>query len=487
MTMLQRIMTNASLAAMSDADILVELRRSVAAARASTAHVIEVLAEVDARRLYLAQGCSSLFTYCTQVLHLSEHAAYERITAARLARRIPGVLEALRTGDVTLTAVGLLGPHLTPGNVEELLVAARHKSKREIEEIVAAFAPKPDSPASVRKVPVRAAGRRDAGNSGQQRAPAAAASRESINSAHAALPVSGAHSPVRPDVIAPLAPERYKVQFTATRELHDRLRRAQDLLRHSIPDGDIAAVVDRALTLLVEDLERRKLAATPRPRPPQSLTSESRYIPAAVKRIVWARDAGRCTFVGAQGRCTERGFLEFHHLVPFAAGGETSAGNISLRCRAHNQYEAEQFFGPLFAREARACYEMEGLAPDRVSSASRVRSTARHCNVGRLFLIGVSQASEKGAAERPCRACRDETARRSPRPFACSATKPCALPSHARMGRHRPRAAAESWRHSDGPPPTSAACIRTRRSCSHPRRSQAVARRHPDRSSARVR
>jgi hypothetical protein len=421
MTMLQRIMTNASLAAMSDADILAELRRSVAAARASTAHVIEVLAEVDARRLYLAQGCSSLFTYCTQVLHLSEHAAYERITAARLARRIPGVLEALRTGDVTLTAVGLLGPHLTPGNVEELLVAARHKSKREIEEIVAASAPKPDSPASVRKVPVRAAGRRDAGNSGQQRAPAAAASRESINSAHAALPVSGAHSPVRPDVIAPLAPERYKVQFTATRELHDKLRRAQDLLRHTIPDGDIAAVVDRALTLLVEDLERRKLAATPRPRPPQSLTSESRYIPAAVKRIVWARDAGQCTFVGAQGRCTERGFLEFHHLVPFAAGGETSAGNISLRCRAHNQYEAEKFFGPLFAREARACYEMEGARSgpslERVTGQVDGASLQRRPAFLNRRIAGVGK--RRGRKTVPCMPGRNGTTKSTPLRLQC--------------------------------------------------------------------
>jgi hypothetical protein len=165
--------------------------------------------------------------------------------------------------------------------------------------------------------------------------------------------------PVRPAVIAPLAPERYKVQFTASRETHDRLRRAQDLLRHTIPDGDVAAVVDRALTLLVEELERRKLAATTRPRPPQSLASESRYIPAAVKRSVWSRDDGQCTFVGTEGRCTERGFLEFHHVVPFAAGGETSAGNVTLRCRAHNQWEAQQFFGPLFAREARAGYGID--------------------------------------------------------------------------------------------------------------------------------
>jgi hypothetical protein len=169
---------------------------------------------------------------------------------------------------------------------------------------------------------------------------------------------AAAHAPARPAVIAALAPERYKIQFTASRELHDKLRRAQDLLRHTIPDGDVALGVERALTLLLEELERRKLAVAKRPRRQPSMTSTTRSIPAAVKRIVWTRDGGRCTFVGAQGRCAERGFLEVHHVVPFAAGGEASADNLVLRCRAHNQFESEQFFGLVFGREARAGYEV---------------------------------------------------------------------------------------------------------------------------------
>jgi hypothetical protein len=392
-------MTNAldSLSALSDADLLIELRRSVVAERTATAHLIEVLAEMDARRLYLAEGCSALFTYCTQVLHLSEHAAYKRITAARVGRRIPAVLEALRNGDVTLTTISLLAPHLTPGNSAELLAAARHKSKREVEQLAAALAPKPDVPASVRKLPMRGAGPRQCGTPGDTAQPTARLSRDCVRGTPQAtvLPAEGteratgcseprtqsgapesapaavkqadgpqqetpaaAHASVRPAVIAALAPERYKIQFTASRELHDRLRRAQDLLRHAIPAGDVAAVVDRALTLLVEELERRKLAAVKRPHRRAVITSKTRSIPAAVKRIVWTRDGGRCTFVGAQGRCTERGFLDVHHILPFAAGGETRADNLALRCRAHNQFESEQFFGPLFGREARAGYEV---------------------------------------------------------------------------------------------------------------------------------
>ncbi len=147
--------------------------------------------------------------------------------------------------------------------------------------------------------------------------------------------------------IAPLAAERYKVQFTATADMHDKLRRAQDLLRHRIPNGDVAQVMDLALTLLVEKLERQKLAATNRPRTGRGVTPGSRAIPADVKRGVWKRDGGRCAFIGKNGRhCSETGFLEFHHVVPFAHGGEATIANISLRCRSHNQFEAELEFGP---------------------------------------------------------------------------------------------------------------------------------------------
>jgi hypothetical protein len=340
---------------LSNRELLAEVKRLAACERQATAHLIASLMEVDARRLFLGEGCSSLFTYCTQVLHLSEHAAYGRIEAARAARRFPVILELLATGDLTLTAVCLLAPHLTLENHLELLKRARHKRKREIEHLVAQIHPRPDVPSSVRKLPAV-----------EPVAPAqAAAPRNPSAAASSTEGESGAfgltRAPKTLAVLTPLAPERYKVQFTVSRETHDKLRQAQDLLRHAIPDGDPAAVFDRALTLLLAELKRTRLSSTAQTRHSRPTRLGSRHIPAAVKRAVWTRDAGRCAFVGSNGRCTETGFLEFHHVVPFARGGPPAVSNIELRCAAHNAHEAALVFGPrepALVRESEAPYAL---------------------------------------------------------------------------------------------------------------------------------
>ena len=337
---------------------MAEVERAVSCERKANARLIALLMEVDSRKLYAGQGYASLFTYCVQVLHLSEHAAYLRIEAARLTRRFPAILDKLSDGSLHLTGVSLLGPHLTPANHAELLDEARHKSKREVEQLIARLRPQSDVPAVVRKLPAP----KPASVLGAE-VPRSGVSvpgfKLPVVVADATPPAVGAPVAPRPPEIKPLAPQRYKLQCTISRETHDKLRRVQDFLRHTIPDGDIAAILDRALTVLLADLSRAKCAATERPRSIQETRSRSRHIPAAVKRDVWARDGGRCAFQGELGRCAETGFLEFHHVVPYADGGETLATNLELRCRAHNQYEAALWSGatePPLAREARALF-----------------------------------------------------------------------------------------------------------------------------------
>ncbi len=138
---------------LSDGDLLAKLEHICAQERRATAQLVALIMEVDARKLYAQQSCSSLFTYCVQVLHFSEHAAYLRIEAARAARRFPTILDRLSDGDLHLTAVSLLAPHLTVANHGELLDAAQHKSKREVEQLIARLRPQPDVPTVVRKLP----------------------------------------------------------------------------------------------------------------------------------------------------------------------------------------------------------------------------------------------------------------------------------------------------------------------------------------------
>lgn len=137
---------------LSDDQLVDEVKRLAGSERRATVALLRVLAEFDTRRLYLRQGCSSLFTYCTQELHLSEAAAFNRIETARAARRFPVVFGAIAEGALTLTSVRLLAPHLTDENCARVLAAARHRSRREVEELVAALNPQPSAPPVVRRV-----------------------------------------------------------------------------------------------------------------------------------------------------------------------------------------------------------------------------------------------------------------------------------------------------------------------------------------------
>jgi 5-methylcytosine-specific restriction endonuclease McrA len=345
---------------LSDRDLLEAATRLAHEERRATTELIAALAEVDARRLYLGEGCSSLFTYCVQVLHLSEHAAYGRIEAARAARKYPLVLDALAQGLLTLTTVTLLAPHLTEANHVTVLASAHRKSKRDVEQIVATLRPRPDAPAIVRKLsPPRLPAERaiaapHASEVLSMQPPLNDCATQRLASSSPVQPDSVAVTPPRRPTIQALSPERFKVQFTVSRETHDKLRRAQDLLRHVVPDGNPAHVFDRALSLLLAHLEKQRAGAADRPRTSRSLAVRTRTIPAAVQRAVWQRDGGQCAYLGTRGRCTETGLLEYHHVVPFARGGATTADNIQLRCRAHNQHEARETFGArgdLFVRE----------------------------------------------------------------------------------------------------------------------------------------
>ncbi len=346
----------------SDHKLLADLDKLVAQSNAVTSLVVLHIAEVDRRRLHAHGAYSSTFDYCVRKLGLSEAATCQRIAVARKAREFPAMFDLLERGEIHLAGLSLLAKHLTPSNHQELLRAARRKSKRDIEKLLAERFPKPDVPERIRKLPERtgtlgraAAFARDTSSDASNTTPAD----PSPGSTPRGVPPSMQR---RAEKLEPLAPARYKIQLTADQELHDKIERARELRAHKDPRGDLADLFDEALGLLIDKLERQKFGKL-KPRPKKAVTGNSadtasrgartsRHVPAATRREVSERDGCQCTFVGDDGaRCPARARLEFDHVKSFARGGPTTADNLRLRCRAHNQMAAERELGREYVRK----------------------------------------------------------------------------------------------------------------------------------------
>jgi len=369
-----------SLSHLADSDIDRGLDAHVASNRSSTADLLAHLAEFDFRKRYLPAGYPSLFAYCVGRLHLSEDSTRKRIQAARIARRFPTLFEAVADGRLHLSAVVLLAPSLSPENADALIAAATHKSKAEVRRLLAVRFPRPaveDRVTPIPAPPLTLTACEDApghiepgtGSPEARHAPGHAGSRLQVT---------------------PLAPEAYEVRFTVDREAHDDLRYAQSLLGARAGSGEIGKIVGRALKLLIAQLEKRKFAATSRPRPGQSrAASGTRYVPANVKRAVWERDSGRCTFVSESGhRCEARTRIEFDHLQEFARGGEATVDGIRLRCRAHNQYTAEQTFGARFMEAKREAARARAEAKRRRLQREADQPAGAHRDEPAAALVG---------------------------------------------------------------------------------------------------
>jgi len=357
------------------------LKELVKRDRVIEADLLAHLGEVEARRLYLEQGCSSMFDYCVKELRFSESVAYKRIGVARVSRKFPSVVESIARGELHLSGASLIAPHLSEETVAGWLEDVQHKKSREIRQLVADRFPREAVRSSVRRV---GSVSRSAGLEGVVPFSGAVA-RESTSESTGSVPARSAKQPMqlersklsmsvdpdtRPPAATTLSPpskteakastealgaQRYSVRFTADEKVHAELQELRFLLRHSVPDGDVGKILARAIGVLLKQVRNTKIGECASPRPRQSapsLKAESlgkkptRHIPVAIRRVVWARDKGRCTFESKDGRsCESREAIEFHHRVPWARCCEHTVENIALRCRAHNQYEADLDLG----------------------------------------------------------------------------------------------------------------------------------------------
>src|SRR5687767_4685866 len=141
--------SSAPLTELSDAELLTATRGLVGRSNQLLSSLLEHLAEVEARGIHRARACASLYTYCIYELRFSEDEAFRRISAARLVRRFPALLDAIATGELHLTGLLMLGPHLTPDNLVEVLALAKHRTKKELARLVRHLDPLPQVPSRI--------------------------------------------------------------------------------------------------------------------------------------------------------------------------------------------------------------------------------------------------------------------------------------------------------------------------------------------------
>jgi len=353
---------------LSDGAALSGLDRLLRAEYPHEAEVLSYVAIVDARQLYRAEGYPSTAEFLMGRWHLCRSSAFRRQRAARAARRFPVLFEAVAEGRLNLTAVDLLAGYFTADKVEELIAAATHKRREDVEQLIADRFPQADVPFRMEAVcttsrqpaPVTPGAPTIPGHSDQQEA----GSSQVLGNTEPPVPLEGLGRPAAlvssgashvATVVKPTAPERYALQVTISGKARANLRRAQELLGFQVRANDVAQVLELALEALVEKLEKKKCARTDRPRrvpPPRS--QDPHHIPADVKRAVRERDGDQCTFRNAAGeRCPESKALEIHHIVEPEHGGKATLHNLALLCRPHNQLEAERAYGFEFMKHKR--------------------------------------------------------------------------------------------------------------------------------------
>ncbi len=276
------------------------------------ADVVEHLAEADRREWHIRKGFSGLTNYCVARLKYSQEAAGKRVTAARLVRKYPLALQMLRDGDVHLSGLLVLSPVLQADNYEERLQAAAGKTREQIELLVVGWKPKPLVETRVFEVNAQA------------------------------LELPRAPRP------RPLDPQHYKLQLCIDLETYEDLRWLQEHMRHSIPDGDAAKLIAKAIKELRKAVEKRRYGKTDKPKkqaPAQlamptgeTAKAEPRAPGRATRRQVSERDGCQCTYVGDDGhRCESVGWLQFDHIEEWSRGGPTETDNLRMLCHAHHR------------------------------------------------------------------------------------------------------------------------------------------------------
>jgi 5-methylcytosine-specific restriction endonuclease McrA len=393
-----------TISGLSDRELLFRVKDLVARERSVTLEILVHLIEVERRRLHLGLGYASKFDYCTRHLGYSSSAASRRIHSARCVRDYPEVYGLLEKNVVNLSSVSLVASILTKENKDDLLKRIQNKSQKEVEAIVADYRP-PVSlrdrarPVCVAVSPPRMGRVLGSPLFGTGSAPSSDGHRDSptpIAGSEAARAMTAIQrtsecdysrcgSEKTPNMAAgdsvgepPRLERKFQVQFLASEQFMKKFEKAKALLSNKNGNPSYEAVLEAALDEFLKDHDpeqrkqrreerRDQTKSNPRHdsgasgrrevrRVPQSQRREDppRRIPAATRDAVYARDNGRCTFVGSTGkRCETTHNLQVDHIVPYARGGTATLHNLRLLCERHNKHEAERVFGANATRRFR--------------------------------------------------------------------------------------------------------------------------------------
>ncbi len=298
-----------SLHDLSDQDLIENLKILISDEREILTAILHHLKEVESRHLYLAKGFSSLFAYLTEGLGYSESAAYRRIQAMRLMKSIPEIEEKLETGALSLSVASQLQTYLhqedkkrkvekkapvTQSEKQTLIQTLQGTSARECEQKLAKLSPETSLPKEKTR---------------------------------------------------PITDERVLIQFTAGKDLLEKINKLKNLWSHQNPEGSLEKLIEKLADMALEktDPERK-----PEKKSTQLPTSEvkgssTRYIPKTLKTKIWQRDQGKCQYRDPKTRifCGSKYQIQLDHRYPFVLGGENTEENLRLLCRRHNQYRQD--------------------------------------------------------------------------------------------------------------------------------------------------
>lgn len=339
---------------LSDKDLVENMKKFITCERVNLVSFLAHLGEASGRRLYLKDGYSSLFEYCTKFFGISEGSAYKRIQVAKASVQFPLILRLLKENKITLTAASLVCPHIDPMNNEQRLLEACGKSKMEILKLTAIWKPKPEPNESMRKAPMSALkiGKTYAGDNFECQKNKPSKSLATTNSSALKLEPSK-------EKLEPISSQRSCLRFSVSEKVEAKIKRAREVLAQKKDfTGSLEDIFDRALEALLdkEDPQRREKRREKRAQKKENspktsrkihhFKKQTRYIPQKTRDSVLRKWNYQCSYVSPSGKsCTCKTGLELDHIKPYAKKGSNAENNLQPLCKQHNLLKAQEQYG----------------------------------------------------------------------------------------------------------------------------------------------